>query len=253
MADQGRWLNRDPIEEEGGFNLYAFLNNDSVNAFDALGLWKATPESAGATRRVYMWEEGDTKKSLAKKVKLNISEFDQWAKPLTSIIASSDDGTDCQYSVPNIWIAADVGGDWTLNPFSMHFYAKIGMVMGRFVGTDLATSNDYHKIKPNGAKGLYGAVQQNIGDIWGITVFGHGRKDGYLGDFLGDNYINQSVLIRAFQKQQFKLSKAYLFQCYSGYQGTYRGKSYDWTKQWRKVANDPLLYTGQDWIIDMPF
>ena len=34
----GRWLSRDPIEEQGGLNLYAFVNNDPVNKWDVLGL-----------------------------------------------------------------------------------------------------------------------------------------------------------------------------------------------------------------------
>ncbi|NLB69874.1 MAG: RHS repeat-associated core domain-containing protein [Lentisphaerae bacterium] len=34
---RGRWLNRDPIEESGGLNLYAFCRNDGVNAVDAFG------------------------------------------------------------------------------------------------------------------------------------------------------------------------------------------------------------------------
>ncbi len=34
----GRWLNRDPIEEEGGINLYAFVGNDGVGRWDVLGL-----------------------------------------------------------------------------------------------------------------------------------------------------------------------------------------------------------------------
>ncbi|MGI5870356.1 MAG: RHS repeat domain-containing protein [Kiritimatiellia bacterium] len=33
-----RWLNRDPIEEEGGRNLYAFCGNDGVNQWDFLGM-----------------------------------------------------------------------------------------------------------------------------------------------------------------------------------------------------------------------
>ncbi len=33
-----RWLNRDPIEEEGGLNLYAFCLNNGINSFDVLGL-----------------------------------------------------------------------------------------------------------------------------------------------------------------------------------------------------------------------
>ncbi len=34
----GRWINRDPIGEDGGLNLYGFVRNDGVNAFDLLGL-----------------------------------------------------------------------------------------------------------------------------------------------------------------------------------------------------------------------
>ncbi len=34
-----RWLNRDPIEEMGGINLYGFVGNDPLNGVDALGLW----------------------------------------------------------------------------------------------------------------------------------------------------------------------------------------------------------------------
>jgi RHS repeat-associated protein len=34
----GRWPSRDPIEEEGGINLYGFVGNDGVNRWDRLGL-----------------------------------------------------------------------------------------------------------------------------------------------------------------------------------------------------------------------
>jgi len=34
----GRWLSRDPIGEEGGLNLYGYVDNNSVNAVDPLGL-----------------------------------------------------------------------------------------------------------------------------------------------------------------------------------------------------------------------
>ena len=34
----GRWLNRDPIEEEGGENLYGFCDNDPSGAIDPIGL-----------------------------------------------------------------------------------------------------------------------------------------------------------------------------------------------------------------------
>lgn len=37
-ADIGRWLNRDPIEEKGGTNLYAVVSNNVVNWVDPEGL-----------------------------------------------------------------------------------------------------------------------------------------------------------------------------------------------------------------------
>ncbi len=35
---EGRWLSKDPIEEEGGINLYGFVQNDGVANIDKLGL-----------------------------------------------------------------------------------------------------------------------------------------------------------------------------------------------------------------------
>ena len=37
--DLGRWLNRDPIEEEGGENLYAFCQNSPTLCYDINGCW----------------------------------------------------------------------------------------------------------------------------------------------------------------------------------------------------------------------
>jgi RHS repeat-associated protein len=34
----GRWINRDPIEEKGGFNIYEFVENNGVKRIDYLGL-----------------------------------------------------------------------------------------------------------------------------------------------------------------------------------------------------------------------
>jgi len=34
-----RWINRDPINERGGINLYGFVGNDPINEIDPFGLW----------------------------------------------------------------------------------------------------------------------------------------------------------------------------------------------------------------------
>ena len=39
-AGLGRWINRDPLKEDGGINLYAMTGNDSVNSVDPYGLKK---------------------------------------------------------------------------------------------------------------------------------------------------------------------------------------------------------------------
>ena len=50
--DLGRWLNRDPVEEYGGINLYGFCGNDAVSNVDTHGLmsvWGYSPEIHGPT------------------------------------------------------------------------------------------------------------------------------------------------------------------------------------------------------------
>lgn len=56
-ATLGRWLSRDPIEEEGGLNLYGYVINDPINAVDLYGLdavliLQRDPYAAGANPRL---------------------------------------------------------------------------------------------------------------------------------------------------------------------------------------------------------
>ena len=57
----GRWINRDPIEEQGGWNLFAFAGNSPFLLVDALGLWK---KEAGS-ETIWSAEKNDTLESLA--------------------------------------------------------------------------------------------------------------------------------------------------------------------------------------------
>ena len=58
-AELGRWLLRDPIEEEGGINLYGYVSNNPVNGVDPLGLelqemvntvWNVEPYDASVAK-----------------------------------------------------------------------------------------------------------------------------------------------------------------------------------------------------------
>jgi hypothetical protein len=44
---RGRWMNRDPIGERGGINLYGMVGNDAVNRWDYLGLSPIDPGPCG--------------------------------------------------------------------------------------------------------------------------------------------------------------------------------------------------------------
>jgi hypothetical protein len=46
-AKLGRWLNRDPIEEQGGLNLYQYVFNHAVNRTDKLGLQASSAFESG--------------------------------------------------------------------------------------------------------------------------------------------------------------------------------------------------------------
>jgi hypothetical protein len=45
----GRWANRDPKEERGGKNLYAFVKNNPIAYFDVLGLYGNPPSRPGGS------------------------------------------------------------------------------------------------------------------------------------------------------------------------------------------------------------
>ncbi len=47
-SELGRFLNRDPIAERGGYNLYGFVNNDPINKIDVLGKHPLLYASAAA-------------------------------------------------------------------------------------------------------------------------------------------------------------------------------------------------------------
>ena len=52
--DTGVWLNRDPIGESGGINLYGMVGNDPVNRYDVLGNYAVSAKDAKCTLLLYI-------------------------------------------------------------------------------------------------------------------------------------------------------------------------------------------------------
>jgi RHS repeat-associated protein len=63
LPQLGRWPSRDPIEEEGGINLYAFVWNQSINFNDLLGLCKKG-EKANCKLTGYAVQSNETAQAL---------------------------------------------------------------------------------------------------------------------------------------------------------------------------------------------
>jgi RHS repeat-associated protein len=100
----GRWLSRDPAEEEeGGFNLYAACQNDCINGNDLLGLW--TIQRGNRNRADAIPSSGDTVQSLATMIKLDDSDYTKWLKPVgpTSMPASATTPINscAEFTIPN--------------------------------------------------------------------------------------------------------------------------------------------------------
>ena len=57
----GRWINRDPIGEQGGINIYSFVLNRSINTFDKFGLLGSCTLISGPTPvKGAKWEKKKT-------------------------------------------------------------------------------------------------------------------------------------------------------------------------------------------------
>jgi len=58
----GRWPSRDPIEESGGINLYAFVGNDPIGRWDRLGLLECDNTGHKGNRKFKLIKIGVTKR-----------------------------------------------------------------------------------------------------------------------------------------------------------------------------------------------
>src|ERR1035441_1363308 len=75
----GRWLSRDPAEEEGGENLYIFAGNQPITFIDPTGLeWKIMRN--WGDRALAIPQCRDTIADLAKRIGLDENEYARWLR-----------------------------------------------------------------------------------------------------------------------------------------------------------------------------
>ena len=166
----GRWLNRDPIGERGGLNLYANCRNDVINCVDWLGLWKI--ERKGQARAMAYAENGDTIRKLAGIIRLNTSEWKKWLKPeevYTKPYNLDTPLTACdKFSVPNTaYVNYNVGiVDFRLAQFMLTY---TGYLRDRW--SDAGYKVRYYRLRL-GADTI--KSQLNDPDIYTFAYIGHG-------------------------------------------------------------------------------
>lgn len=74
VPSTGRWPNRDPIEEEGGVNLYVYVEGDPVNFVDLDGLTKVKKHATSITQQqamhgIWGWTDLESEKERPAKLK----------------------------------------------------------------------------------------------------------------------------------------------------------------------------------------
>jgi len=245
-----RWINRDPIEEGDGFNLYNFVSNNSVQEIDPFGLWKKGETINDGRRRIYIKEANDSFESLSKIVGLELGEIHKWAR--FERLTKNDTSSKCNVSVPNVWISADLlRGGSTYSEF-----VSLGGSIGQFFGTDLFTYG-FKIEKPTTIQQLASALGRNQKDVWGLAVFGHGDKWGRLGATTtpktrGVDWIPQKRLLPYVDFNGYRLAKIYMMQCFSKYKGSVTipetdvTMNVDYESMWKKraVENGFFGYSG---------
>lgn len=94
-----RWLNRDPLEEEGGLNVYGFCGNNSLNIIDIKGLkWRILRKGQTFAKAIPCSRE-DTFTKLADEIGLDSSDYKKWAHT-----NDSSPVRDKEYDIPNVKI-----------------------------------------------------------------------------------------------------------------------------------------------------
>ena len=115
ISSISRWGSRDPIEEEGGANVYCFLGNNVVSKIDLYGMMWSIQRNGSPRATATPSTEYDTWDDLAVAVGLDTRDYKRWVQP------ADPKPLRCKkYSVPNT-VFIDLGAKTWLDvgPFNI--------------------------------------------------------------------------------------------------------------------------------------
>jgi hypothetical protein len=155
----GRWLSRDPIGEDGGFNLYAYCGNDPVNKHDPTGLDamdpRALPWLAPQMRAALDENDREQGRRTAEHPWLNLAPF-----AIPAVIAT----------LPEDAVAAIYAGAFRLGTW---FFAEGGESTVAMWGTRTALTLGAGTVAYDGLNGAspFNSFQDGAGTFFNITAF----------------------------------------------------------------------------------
>lgn len=183
----GRWLSRDPIEEEGGVNLYGMVGNDAVNQIDPKGLYGtgvpglSAPDISSngqddlAITKSLVYRLGYNSGDLANRLlyhymtakgadyTLSVSEMRRvfvrasikgasrrsGAKTLQQYIDDAKKGSGCCTEVKDLRVEGGALANGTLGGFTIIYDGKLCMENGGWVFTGSMSFFDYWNFEPH--------------------------------------------------------------------------------------------------------
>ena len=182
----GRWISRDPIMEQGGWNLYAILSNKLAQNIDTLGLWKIKRESEKMTASACA-EKNDTWETLAQTVNLDEAEAFKWVLGYTPKPKSGK-----TYQIPNTLIQAWYGDLWWIGR--------------RYSGWDFDPGGNYHvkqifhsALSKNENKNKAGNLAMEYSrssHLYGVYIYGHGNEKGVYWGQKGNSKVVENGMLK---------------------------------------------------------
>ncbi|WP_288610974.1 RHS repeat-associated core domain-containing protein [uncultured Victivallis sp.] len=203
----GRWIKRDPIEEEGGVNLYGYVANSPIDRFDYLGMaWNISRTGKAWAIAMRSSLDKDNIERLASLVCLDDNEAIKWLRNVNGTVVTENDLKQGRcFKVPNtiaVYTSKPKVGDGIIT-----FVAKLrrnAISMGQSY-----KGKGYNLVEHKSAESnsLFVSLWQLDG-IAAIVFAGHGSEYGFASDNGSGTSANEV-------SPPYKLQRVDALHCYS--------------------------------------